>query len=177
MAENFILIIDNYISCNSELPEYSHQQHSIINPHIFDEIDTVEKAYWLGFLCADASLFVRPTNKYEISLEISSRDKAELYKLAKFIGIDEQHIKDRVRLVNLKEGKTSLSKMSKLRFLCFPMGEALIKNGKVDDGILNKVEMAFRAYDPCLACASHSLNAKVIFIKIYNKNGEVIKTF
>ncbi len=33
----------------------------------------------------------------------------------------------------------------------------LIRNGEVSDGLLNMVEMAFRAYDPCLACASHSL--------------------
>ena len=26
-----------------------------------------------------------------------------------------------------------------------------------DDGLLNMVEMAFRAYDPCHACATHSL--------------------
>ena len=25
------------------------------------------------------------------------------------------------------------------------------------EGLLNKVEMAFRAYDPCLGCATHSL--------------------
>ncbi len=35
--------------------------------------------------------------------------------------------------------------------------EALIKNGEVNDGILNKIEMAFRSYDPCLSCATHSL--------------------
>ena len=34
---------------------------------------------------------------------------------------------------------------------------ALIKGGQVDDGLLNQVEMAFRAYDPCLSCATHSL--------------------
>ncbi len=33
----------------------------------------------------------------------------------------------------------------------------LIRNFKVDEGILNMVEMAFRAYDPCYGCASHSL--------------------
>ncbi len=33
----------------------------------------------------------------------------------------------------------------------------LIRNGKVDDGLLNLLEMAFRAYDPCNACASHAL--------------------
>ena len=33
----------------------------------------------------------------------------------------------------------------------------LIRNGRVDDGLLNLLEMAFRAYDPCNACASHAL--------------------
>jgi F420-non-reducing hydrogenase large subunit len=31
----------------------------------------------------------------------------------------------------------------------------LIKGGKVSEGKRNVVEMAFRAYDPCLACATH----------------------
>jgi F420-non-reducing hydrogenase large subunit len=35
--------------------------------------------------------------------------------------------------------------------------QAFIKNGVVTDGILDRVEMAFRAYDPCLACATHAL--------------------
>lgn len=33
----------------------------------------------------------------------------------------------------------------------------LIREGKVDDGVLNMVEMAFRAYDPCHGCATHAL--------------------
>jgi F420-non-reducing hydrogenase large subunit len=32
-----------------------------------------------------------------------------------------------------------------------------IVGGNASDGILNMVEMAFRAYDPCLGCATHSL--------------------
>jgi F420-non-reducing hydrogenase large subunit len=35
---------------------------------------------------------------------------------------------------------------------------SLIGNGKVvTEGLLNMVEMAFRAYDPCFGCATHSL--------------------
>jgi F420-non-reducing hydrogenase large subunit len=30
-------------------------------------------------------------------------------------------------------------------------------NGEISEGTLNLVEMAFRAYDPCLACATHSM--------------------
>ncbi|MBM4177118.1 MAG: Ni/Fe hydrogenase subunit alpha, partial [Ignavibacteria bacterium] len=34
----------------------------------------------------------------------------------------------------------------------------LIKKGsEITDGVLNKIEMAFRAYDPCFGCATHSL--------------------
>lgn len=35
--------------------------------------------------------------------------------------------------------------------------EGLIHKGVVNDGILNRIEMAFRSYDPCLSCATHSL--------------------
>jgi len=53
----------------------------------------------------------------------------------------------------------------------------LIKGGEVSDGLLNMVEMAFRAYDPCLACATHSLPGKMpLEIKIRNREGRVIKT-
>ena len=35
--------------------------------------------------------------------------------------------------------------------------QSLIKKGEVSEGLLNMVEMAFRLYDPCLSCATHSL--------------------
>ena len=35
--------------------------------------------------------------------------------------------------------------------------KGLIKQGQVSEGLLNKIEMAFRAYDPCLGCATHAL--------------------
>jgi F420-non-reducing hydrogenase large subunit len=36
--------------------------------------------------------------------------------------------------------------------------ESVIAKGKkITDGALNRIEMAFRAYDPCFGCATHSL--------------------
>nr|NIN65731.1 Ni/Fe hydrogenase subunit alpha [Anaerolineae bacterium] len=36
--------------------------------------------------------------------------------------------------------------------------QGVIKAGqKVTEGLLNMVEMAFRAYDPCFGCATHTL--------------------
>ncbi len=54
---------------------------------------------------------------------------------------------------------------------------SLIKNGEVGDGILNMVEMAFRPYDPCLACATHSLPGKTpLIVNIHKNDGDIIKT-
>jgi F420-non-reducing hydrogenase large subunit len=52
----------------------------------------------------------------------------------------------------------------------------LIKGGNVSDGLLNMVEMAFRAYDPCFACATHVLPGnKPLSVMIRNAQGNVIK--
>lgn len=55
--------------------------------------------------------------------------------------------------------------------------KALIKDGNYDQGILNKVEMAIRAHDPCLSCATHALDGTLpVKIKIKDSSGKVIKT-
>ncbi|MBM3713489.1 MAG: Ni/Fe hydrogenase subunit alpha [Actinobacteria bacterium] len=55
---------------------------------------------------------------------------------------------------------------------------ALIKDGKYDQGILNRVEMSIRAYDPCLSCATHNLDGKIaVKIDIVDSSGKVIQTF
>lgn len=55
--------------------------------------------------------------------------------------------------------------------------KTLIKNGNYDQGTLNKVEMAIRAYDPCLSCATHKLDGSIaVKIEIRNARGEVIDT-
>ena len=54
--------------------------------------------------------------------------------------------------------------------------KGMIKGGKVDDGLLNMVEMAFRAYDPCMSCATHSLPGQMPLVaKIHDSSGKIIK--
>ena len=50
----------------------------------------------------------------------------------------------------------------------------LIKAGKVvTEGILNMIEMAYRAYDPCIACATHSLPGQMpLEVVIYDSEGK-----
>jgi F420-non-reducing hydrogenase large subunit len=52
----------------------------------------------------------------------------------------------------------------------------LIRGGQVDDGLLNLLEMAFRAYDPCNACASHALPGELpLLVTIRDHRGEVVQ--
>jgi len=49
-----------------------------------------------------------------------------------------------------------------------------IKNGNVNDGVLNLVEMAFRAYDPCHGCATHALPGEMpLTVRIIDHTGQI----
>jgi F420-non-reducing hydrogenase large subunit len=54
--------------------------------------------------------------------------------------------------------------------------EHLIKDGAADDAILAQVEMAFRAYDPCLACATHALPGEMPLEVRLMRGGKVERT-
>jgi F420-non-reducing hydrogenase large subunit len=55
--------------------------------------------------------------------------------------------------------------------------KALIKNGNVPEGILNMIEMGFRAYDPCHGCANHSLPGKTALeLNVYDKDGNLMRS-
>lgn len=52
--------------------------------------------------------------------------------------------------------------------------EKLIKGGKpVEEGILNRIEMAFRLYDPCFSCATHALGGPGMEVVLRRKDGSV----
>jgi F420-non-reducing hydrogenase large subunit len=53
--------------------------------------------------------------------------------------------------------------------------QSFIRKGTVvTEGLLNRVEMAFRLYDPCLSCATHSLPGQMpLQVTIHNAQGEV----
>ena len=54
--------------------------------------------------------------------------------------------------------------------------KGMIKGGEVNDGLLNMVEMAFRAYDPCHACATHSLPGQMPLVAtVRDSSGKVIR--
>lgn len=54
----------------------------------------------------------------------------------------------------------------------------VIKPGmEITNGLLNMVEMAFRAYDPCFSCATHAVLGELpLTVNIYDSKGELVQT-
>jgi F420-non-reducing hydrogenase large subunit len=55
--------------------------------------------------------------------------------------------------------------------------QGLIKAGvEISDAILNQIEMAFRAYDPCFGCATHALPGRPAFkVRVFDQEGELLQ--
>jgi F420-non-reducing hydrogenase large subunit len=56
--------------------------------------------------------------------------------------------------------------------------EKLIQAGRiVEEGLLNRIEMAFRLYDPCLSCATHALPGSMpLIVNIRNHGGALVQS-
>jgi len=56
--------------------------------------------------------------------------------------------------------------------------QALIKPGKdIPESLLNQIEMAWRPYDPCMSCSTHTLPGQMpLEVTVYDPGGNVIKT-
>jgi NAD-reducing hydrogenase large subunit len=55
----------------------------------------------------------------------------------------------------------------------YEVAKEFIKDGKVTEGILNRVEVAIRCYDPCLSCSTHALGHMPLEITIYDPDGNI----
>ena len=61
----------------------NYQNRCRIIETIFDEIDSEEKAYWLGFIYADGSI---GSSEHKLEINLATKDKTHLQKFADFIG-------------------------------------------------------------------------------------------
>ena len=84
---------------------------------------------------------------------------------------DERGILTAVNLIVATQNNSAAINMSVEK-----AAKSLIKNGNVPDGILNMIEMAFRAYDPCHACATHSLPGRMpLKVNVYDSKGDLVR--
>jgi len=63
---------------------------------------------------------------------------------------DEQAILQKLNLLVATQNNAGAINLSVLK-----AARAFIKEGKISDEVSNRIEMAYRAYDPCMACATH----------------------
>jgi NAD-reducing hydrogenase large subunit len=47
---------------------------------------------------------------------------------------------------------------------------------EISEGLLNHVEVAIRAYDPCLSCATHALGRMPLVVELHGPDGAVLET-
>lgn len=53
--------------------------------------------------------------------------------------------------------------------------KSFIRDGVVSEGLLNRIEMAFRLYDPCFGCATHSLPGQMpLEVTIRKTDGQIL---
>ena len=131
----------------------------IFDNHIFDVIDTEEKAYWLGFLYADGCV---TNNSVELSVHI--KDRNHLIKYSNFLKLNSDYIKDvenisRVRVHNKHLSESLESKgcvKQKSLKLTFPKFNIFSKQSLIYDFI--------RGYfdgDGCIRIYKHKKGATV----------------
>ena len=80
--------------------------------------------------------------------------------------------KDQVTMANLIVSTTNNNE---------PMNQAVqwvakneLQGQKITEGLLNHVEVAIRAYDPCLSCATHAVGQMPLIIRLEGADGSLI---
>jgi NAD-reducing hydrogenase large subunit len=54
------------------------------------------------------------------------------------------------------------------------VAKTYVDGKKLTEGMLNRVEAAIRAYDPCLSCSTHAIGAMPIVVEMLEPDGTVI---
>jgi len=84
---------------------------------------------------------------------------------------DERGVLTKVNLIVATQNNSAAINMSVDK-----AARSLIENGEISEGLLNMVEMAFRAYDPCHACATHALPGQMpLEIIVRDRSGNEVK--
>ena len=56
------------------------------------------------------------------------------------------------------------------------VAKTYINGNEVTEGLLNRVEAAIRAHDPCLSCSTHAAGQMPIIMEVRNSQDELVKT-
>jgi NAD-reducing hydrogenase large subunit len=55
------------------------------------------------------------------------------------------------------------------------VAKAFVDPNNLTEGMLNRVEAAIRAYDPCLSCSTHAIGKMPLIVEVRGPNGDLIR--
>ncbi len=83
--------------------------------------------------------------------------------------VDENGILQKANLI-VATGHNNLAMNKTVR----QIADAYIKDGVINEGILNRIEHGIRLYDPCLSCSTHAIGQMPIVVQVLSRCGTVI---
>jgi NAD-reducing hydrogenase large subunit len=54
------------------------------------------------------------------------------------------------------------------------VAQHFIKDERITDGILNRLEAVIRAFDPCLSCSTHALGEMPLLVQVFDNIGTIV---
>jgi len=115
-----------------------------------------------------ANLRVIPSAKPTVGVGVVEAPRGTLYH---HFETDDQGLITKANLIVATQNNAARIAMSVEK-----AAKGVIKKGNVSEGLLNMVEMAFRAYDPCFGCATHSLPGHLpLSVSIYNRERKLLR--
>jgi F420-non-reducing hydrogenase large subunit len=152
-----------------------HPCKSLLANHWARLVEMVQNAETLERFCADPEI---TSDKYRVVPQKITGEGVGIVEAMR--GTLTHHYtcddKGMCTSANLIVGTTNNN--APIQMVTKKVAQTLIKPGKdPDQGILNMIEMAFRAFDPCYSCATHSLPGQMpMQVEIW-KNGSIQHRF
>ena len=56
------------------------------------------------------------------------------------------------------------------------VAKTYINGQEIREGLLNRVEAAIRAYDPCLSCSTHAVGQMPMVVDVVDAEGKLVKS-
>lgn len=140
----------------------NNQNKCLLNEHVFDSIDSEEKAYWLGFMFADGYVS-KDNNRIELSLKLS--DYSHLKKFKNFLqwknNIKTDSFRCRIYFAN------SRIKKMLIHYGCVPQKSLklnFIKNSYIEKNLLRHFIRGYFDGDGCICIQKIKIYSCIEFI-------------
>ncbi|MGD1032106.1 MAG: Ni/Fe hydrogenase subunit alpha [Opitutaceae bacterium] len=142
--------------------------HTLAN-HWARVVEMIQAAETMVALASDPGLTgtdlrTLPTQKPSVGIGVVEAPRGTLFH---HYETDERGLITKANLIVATQNNAARIAMSVEK-----AAKGLIHRHEVSEGLLNMVEMAFRAYDPCFGCATHSLPGHLpLRVRIYDRAG------